>query len=94
MLNREGKWYWSHSLASVDMDFGWFQDEPNNRLGIEHCGELRGDGDDAQVETYNYAPLNNFLFVNIEGICTSYTNESSSDSIKLWGDQDSRYHQP
>merc|ERR1712010_113033 len=35
-LNREGSWYWAHSLESMEYS-GWFPGEPNNYLGDENC---------------------------------------------------------
>merc|ERR1719264_2150728 len=35
-LNREGSWYWPHSLESMEYS-GWFPGEPNNYLGDENC---------------------------------------------------------
>merc|ERR1711973_23575 len=40
-LNREGSWYWTHSLEPMDFS-DWYPDEPNNQHGAENCAMIYG----------------------------------------------------
>merc|ERR1711973_242804 len=40
-LNREGSWYWPHSLVPLDFS-AWFPGEPDNLEGGENCAMIYG----------------------------------------------------
>jgi len=40
-LNREGSWYWTHSLEPMDFS-DWYPGEPNNQHGAENCAMIYG----------------------------------------------------